>query len=650
MKSLAFRLFVFALSRFTGTGWGQMYPVKLAYKYLRRMLLPKADIPLEIHGLKMYQHGREDYSDSDETLFTDGYERMETTLFKQLVKEGMTVVDIGANVGYYTLLACRNVGESGRVFAIEPEPMNYELLLRNIEENSFNNAVPLQKAISDKSGSATLYLSPKGHGEHSFYGAERNIGSVEVEVSTLDKLFVGNVDIVKIDIEGGEMLALLGMTELAKRSDMKLFIEFYPAGIQRSGYTPEGLWNRLQELGFEYIYIINEKKGKLDLADCDDAVDYCRQRTKYSKDEAISAVNLLCSKSPVTELKELKIGLLGAYPPPYGGISVHVQRLKERLDDSKVPCRVHVYTGDVTNKDGVITVRSKFAWFLKQIVSSRDEIIHCHGYSPLALVGLALLSFSGRKVVVTTHGFLFRRKIAFRNRLAFWIASRANIKFISTSHYVKELIIGLGVKEENVTDVIEAFIPPIDKTEIVASDVESFIDNHSPVIVANAYRIVFYAGKDLYGIDMCVELCAELKKYYPSIGLVFCLPDIGNQEYYDSIINKVRFLELEDDILFITKPCEFWPILKKCDLFVRPTNIDDFGVSVAEAIYFGIPAIASDVCQRAKGAILFKSRNMEDFAEKALEVLVNYDVYKEQLKDVHFNDAVQEIVEVYRSV
>jgi hypothetical protein len=92
-----------------------------------------------------------------------------------------------------------------------------------------------------------------------------------------------------------------------------------------------------------------------------------------------------------------------------------------------------------------------------------------------------------------------------------------------------------------------AFIPPIIKNEEagdIPKEIWNFIDRHKPVISANAYRITFYNNQDLYGIDLCIDLCAALKKCYPKIGFVFCLPDIGNYEYFDKMKQKIRDEEL----------------------------------------------------------------------------------------------------------
>lgn len=87
------------------------------------------------------------------------YEPKTTSLFKKVIREGDIVVDVGAHIGYYTLLASRLVGDTGKVYAFEPEPRNYDLLLKNLELNNVKNVVAIKKAVSNKKGTLKFYLS-----------------------------------------------------------------------------------------------------------------------------------------------------------------------------------------------------------------------------------------------------------------------------------------------------------------------------------------------------------------------------------------------------------------------------------------------------------------------------------------------------------
>src|SRR5207245_2930011 len=101
-------------------------------------------------------------------LYVTGvWEKDVTAYLMKLIESGMVVVDIGANVGYYTLLAAEKVGSHGKVLAFEPEPSRYALLEKNVRANDLKNVIPVQKAVSNKTGAARLYLDPRHNsGDH----------------------------------------------------------------------------------------------------------------------------------------------------------------------------------------------------------------------------------------------------------------------------------------------------------------------------------------------------------------------------------------------------------------------------------------------------------------------------------------------------
>ena len=124
------------------------------------------------------------------------HEERTTALFKRVVRRGDVVLDLGANIGYFTLLAARLVGESGRVYAFEPEPMNFEYLKKNIAVNGYKNVLAYQKGVSGASGTAKLFVCPYDSGHHTInqpngikkyrqkYSGE--IREVEISIVALD--------------------------------------------------------------------------------------------------------------------------------------------------------------------------------------------------------------------------------------------------------------------------------------------------------------------------------------------------------------------------------------------------------------------------------------------------------------------------------
>jgi FkbM family methyltransferase len=256
----AVRLFRFATKVVKSTGLQRFSFIQRLYHFFFSLLSHDYAIPIEIEeGINIImQHSEHSFHYLG--LFSGGgHEKAVAELFKDIVKEGMRVVDAGAHIGYYTLLAAKRVGKSGKVFAFEPEPYGYSLLSKNIELNQFDNVMLIGKAVSDKEGTARLWLPPCREAA-SIFAFRDTDESTLVETITLDGFFKDNpsIDVIKMDIEGAEMAALKGAREIIDRNEnLKMLLEFHPLGILASGHSPEELLRDLRANGFRLFFIRN---------------------------------------------------------------------------------------------------------------------------------------------------------------------------------------------------------------------------------------------------------------------------------------------------------------------------------------------------------------------------------------------------------
>lgn len=149
------------------------------------------------------------------------YEYDKQQLFEATVKSGNVVFDLGAHVGFYTLLASVLVGETGRVFAFEPLPNNLNYLKQHLSLNSITNVQVIEAAVSDRTGVATFDIH-----DSSFQGHLSTTGQLQVKTVSLDdwiaKGKIPSPDYMKIDVEGAEMDVLVGARELLQRSHPKI--------------------------------------------------------------------------------------------------------------------------------------------------------------------------------------------------------------------------------------------------------------------------------------------------------------------------------------------------------------------------------------------------------------------------------------------
>jgi hypothetical protein len=290
------------------------------------------------------------------------------------------------------------------------------------------------------------------------------------------------------------------------------------------------------------------------------------------------------------------------------------------------------------------------------IIISRNEIthIHCSGLGSKVIAPLCfLIKLHRGKFIITYHSL--RDDVNHLNKfkkLITRIIHNSTTHIIVVSPEIKEKLLVLGDDPEKVS-IIPAFLPPIIKEQEIKEiphEVWNFINTHTPIISANAFRIMHSNGQDRYGIDMCVDLCANLNDDYPEVGFIFCLPEIGDYDYFSRMKQRIAKENIANNFLFVTMPYHYYPILMKSNVFVRPTNTDGDAVSLREALYFQIPSVASDASHRPEGTILFKNRDINDLTLKMKNLLANYEYCREKLKIVRLEDNFEKILGVYQSL
>lgn len=274
IKSTLFNILERAGTFFVRVGINRRTPgVLTVYKFFFNKFWPYTEI-IEVQGSKIYINSKEESLSMKKTLEDYAksliHERATTDLFERVIKEGDVVVDLGANIGYFSLLAAKLVGSKGRVFSFEPEPKNFSYLKKNIEINNYNQVSAFQKAVSNKNGKTKLYICDYDTGHHTINqyegveaysrGRETKKHFIDIETITLDDFFKGKeekIDVIKIDVEGAEMLALLGMDRILKENkNIKMFVEFFPLLIEKMRSFPKEFLRKIfEDYGFS-IYVI----------------------------------------------------------------------------------------------------------------------------------------------------------------------------------------------------------------------------------------------------------------------------------------------------------------------------------------------------------------------------------------------------------
>lgn len=251
---------------------------------------------ITIDGLKLYID-KFDTTVSEKLVETKIWEPYETKLFKQNLRIGNTVLDIGAHIGYYTLLASKKVGKEGKVYAFEPDPKNFQILKKNIVANDCQNVILVNKAVTKSSATVRLYINEQNTGDHRIYDSKDGRLYISVDSISLDEFFKNiktKVNLIKMDIQGAEFGVIAGGLKLLKENpNIKIFSEFWPNGLKLNKTSPEKFLKIFSDFGFK-IYQIDEKRKKLILTTPTNLINLDSSSQDYT--------NLYCNRNKLKNL------------------------------------------------------------------------------------------------------------------------------------------------------------------------------------------------------------------------------------------------------------------------------------------------------------------------------------------------------------
>jgi FkbM family methyltransferase len=211
------------------------------------------------HGQRM-RLNRSDKGISRQLAKYHDHEPISTEIISTIIKEGMTIIDIGSNIGHYALIESGLVGSRGRIIAIEPMSENIELLNFNLKLNAINNVTVMQGAVSDYDGIGILYVSPLSNWNSlqktpSWHPAQ---GTREINTMKLDTL-INNmnipVDLIRMDIEGGELRAFKGMAETLKKYKPRIAVEMHTFIIGKDSSIE--IIEVLKSLGYHTLSVVD---------------------------------------------------------------------------------------------------------------------------------------------------------------------------------------------------------------------------------------------------------------------------------------------------------------------------------------------------------------------------------------------------------
>jgi FkbM family methyltransferase len=237
--------------------------VPVAVKEFLYSLKERKSTVVSLEGFKLAVH-QHDTIISESIRNSRVWAQAETRLFRELLKPGMVVIDVGANIGYFSLLASSLVGPDGRVHAFEPDPVNCGLLKKSVRMNRASNIEVVQAALSNNDNPISLFLNSNNKGDHRIWEATGESRTrITVKAMTLDSYLneTGTIPtFIKIDVQGAEGYVLEGMKEtLARRAPAYLILEFWPEALRKCETDPKRVIEQISDAGFTIRVVADDQ-------------------------------------------------------------------------------------------------------------------------------------------------------------------------------------------------------------------------------------------------------------------------------------------------------------------------------------------------------------------------------------------------------
>ncbi len=331
-----------------------------------------------------------------------------------------------------------------------------------------------------------------------------------------------------------------------------------------------------------------------------------------------------------------RILLIGDYPPPMGGIAVHVQHLHRAFTREGMTCKVLDISKAQDVGPGIVGGRG-YTRFSRELLrhASQGWILHLHtsGNNPKAWTVATAVSVAGQlfrtPTLITAHSGLipqrFPRSPELRRRAKLALLGYSQV--VTVSDAVRDTLVELGLPPKKCS-VFPAFCP----SEVIPGEAPSLLDE------ARARRkpllSVAHNPSPVYGRALVFEALSSLVPRHPRIGLAVFGPGTGSPEY---LADAERFgvgAHLED--FGELEHARALAVIKASDVFVRPTTADGDSVSVREALALGISCVATDVAHRPAGTHVCRAGDAADLARRIEEALQSTPVPMPQPDTVTF--------------
>ncbi|MCP4550622.1 MAG: glycosyltransferase family 4 protein [Bacteroidetes bacterium] len=311
-----------------------------------------------------------------------------------------------------------------------------------------------------------------------------------------------------------------------------------------------------------------------------------------------------------------KIAIIGPFPPPIGGISIHIDRVIAVLLKKNIP---FVLYNESRSKapNGRRFYKAFILLNIVRIFITSYKLIHLHTTNPILRLIFGIYGMFGKKVYLHLHGTSLIDTIEKDNLISSLTKKLLKYVYIIADNLELESF----VKPYNPKYIfqIDSFLPPAFSKEVLTDFEDMYANklNDKSFIISMVGWFKTYNDQDLYGFDIAARAIKELSEKDNNVLLLASINGVINEEIYNNFLNYVKEQGIEKNILLIHEDLsEIWALFLYSDVFLRATNTDGSPLSIKEALWFDTPVIASDCIRRPKEITIFKNRDNEDLYKK----------------------------------
>ena len=302
------------------------------------------------------------------------------------------------------------------------------------------------------------------------------------------------------------------------------------------------------------------------------------------------------------------LAIIGPYPPPLGGISVHIQRMEYFLRREGIDYTIFDHGSN--QNEHVISTKKSYLWYIKFLFNKNFKVVHFHYFSKLYYIYGYFFSLINRTpIIVTLHSQnLIKYNFVIKRIFIFLLKKTRCKQVITVSKKVSEYLEKNKIKNE----YIPAHVPAM---EINPFKIDKNILKNRHVILFSSSRIDKHSILNIYNFPIVFDFIAKHRDRFHLLLLIGEKETRG--EYLNTLIAKYK---IEDNITILYEK-QLVDYINNAFVLLRPNQEDGYGISIQESMETGVPAIASDVCKRPEGTILFKNNDFEDMERKIFYVL-----------------------------